>query len=90
MVLSLTHCSIPNMMKVPPSMMNPAGKMAFTPQIDKYFPTRGPLKWRKLPPGNINTLLDIFLPNMKSERWMMPNTAPNSEAVAPLELASMG
>ena len=42
MVLSLTHCNIPNMMNVPPSMMNPAGKMALTPQIDKYFPTRGP------------------------------------------------
>ena len=47
MVLSLTHCSIPNMMKVPPSMMNPAGKMAFTPHIDKYFPTRGPEKERE-------------------------------------------
>ena len=41
-VVSLTHCSIPNMMNVPPSIMNPAGKMALTPQIDKYFPTRGP------------------------------------------------
>ena len=24
--------------------MNPAGKIAFTPQIDKYFPTNGPEK----------------------------------------------
>ena len=29
-------------MKVPPSMMKPAGKMAFTPHIERYFPTRGP------------------------------------------------
>ena len=43
MVLSLTHCSIPNMMKVPPSMMKPAGNIAFTPHIDRYFPTNGPV-----------------------------------------------
>ena len=51
MVLSLTHCSIPNMMKVPPSMMKPAGNIAFTPHIDRYFPTNGPVdkhavQWR--------------------------------------------
>ena len=38
-------------MKVPPSMMNPAGKIAFTPHIERYFPTRGPGKkeeeWKK-------------------------------------------
>ena len=32
----------------------------------------------------------IKLPNMNNERWMMPKTAPNCEAVAPLELASIG
>lgn len=46
MVLSLTHCSIPNMMKVPPSMMKPAGNIAFTPHIDRYFPTSGPVNKR--------------------------------------------
>ena len=46
MVLSLTHCSIPNMMKVPPSMMKPAGNIAFTPHIDRYFPTNGPVNKR--------------------------------------------
>ena len=29
-------------MKVPPSMMKPAGNIAFTPHIERYFPTRGP------------------------------------------------
>ena len=41
-VVSSTHWSSPNRMKVPPSMMKPAGKMALTPQMDRYLPTRGP------------------------------------------------
>ena len=41
-----THCSIPNRMKVPPSMMNPAGKIAFTPHMERYLPTSGPAKYR--------------------------------------------
>ena len=48
MVFSLTHCSIPNMMKVPPSMMKPAGNIAFTPHIDRYFPTNGPVNKRSV------------------------------------------
>ena len=66
-VVSLTHCSIPNMMNVPPSIMNPAGKMALTPQIDKYFPTRGPEDLTK----TLSTKMSVtckLLPNIKSER----------------------
>ena len=32
----------------------------------------------------------VFLPNMKRERWMIPKTAPNCAAVAPLASASIG
>ena len=46
-VVSLTHCNRPNRMKVPPSMMKPAGKIALTPHIDRYFPTRGPRTTQK-------------------------------------------
>ena len=40
--VSSTHWRSPNRIKVPPSITNPAGNIAFTPHTDRYFPTKGP------------------------------------------------
>ena len=108
-------------MKVPPSMMKPAGKMAFTPHIERYFPTRGPeirksdmqtaekmaltshQMWKviieAIQENSLNALhkknfptpkMSFGSPNIKSDRWMIPKTAPNCVAVAPFLRASMG
>ena len=85
MVVLDTHCSIPNRTNVPPLMMKPAGKMAFTPHMERYFPTRGPDQ------HHVNLRISLSIsPNIKRERWIIPKTAPNCEAEAPFSVASMG
>ena len=40
--------------------------------------------------GDDPSFFCFFLPNMKRERWMIPKTAPNCAAEAPLASASIG
>ena len=55
-------------MKVPPSMMNPAGKIAFTPHIERYLPTRGPEGLRFYAPLDPWSVLESCLDEFKISR----------------------
>ena len=63
MVVFLTHWSMPKRMKVPPSMMKPAGKMALTPQMERYLPTRGPAEYQVVGGETLRVS-----PNMKRDK----------------------